>query len=209
MMFSLVASGSRTAMVALLLMAMFAFTSDRSIIKAIQARTKAHIAALVGLIAAASVAAFTVNAISVAYGIESFRRGTDPHTLLLRAKSFIGFVAASDWTLIAPDIQGVREVFVQDNAYLSLINSHGVIVAGLLCWLLATIPRQVIESNPEDLLAYRHLSIFFIISGMSNSFLNSFPNNQLFFIAVGAWLCVAIRPDTARAGSSPQVQCST
>lgn len=190
MMFSLVASGSRTAMLAMLLMALIAVIWDRSIFSAIQNRIKAHALALLGLIAAGLVAIYAVGAISEAEDITSFKRGTDLHTLVLRQQFAARFAEAADWTLIRPDLWGIREVFVQDNAFLSLLNSHGAIFAGLLLWLLVTVPRTTTQALADDLRAYRHLSVFYLVSGLSNSFLNSFPNNQLFFIAVGAWLCV-------------------
>lgn len=189
-MFSLIASGSRTAMLAMLLMAVIAVVWDRSIFAAIQKRMKEHALAFFGLIAAGLVAIYAVGAISEAEEITSFKRGTDLHTLMLRQQLAARFAEAADWTLIRPDLWGIREVFVQDNAFLSLLNSHGAILAGLLFWLLVTLPRATIHALADDLRAYRHLSVFYLVSGLSNSFLNSFPNNQLFFIAVGAWLCV-------------------
>lgn len=209
MMFSLVASGSRTAMVAMLLMAVIAVAWDRTIFTAIMARPKAHIVACTGLASAGIVAALVVNSISVAETIESYRRGADLYTLEVRAKFANSFIAASDLTLLAPDIKRIREVFVQDNAFLSFINSHGIVLAGLLCLLLATIPRQDIQANPEHLQAFRHLSVFYLVSGLSNSFLNSFPNNQLFFIAVGAWLCVANPPTSSQTSNSTSVRLPT
>lgn len=206
LMFSLVASGSRTAMVAMMLMAVVAVVWDRSIFAAIKARVKAHAIAFFCLATAGIVSVFAVDSISATENIESYKRGTDLHTLELRAKFANRFIEASDWTLLAPDIHRIREVFVQDNAFLSLLNSHGFIVVGMLCWLLITIPRQITQADPEDLWAYRHLLVFYLVSGLSNSFLNSFPNNQLFFIAIGAWLCSASMTSDSRTASSFQIR---
>lgn len=208
MMFSLVASGSRTAMLAMLLMTMIAIVSDRSIFHDIKARLKAHTIAFVSLLTAGVIAVFSVKSIGISQNIEPFKRGADLHTLELRAQFATSFIEASDWTLLAPDVRSIREVFVQDNAFLSLINSHGLVVAGLLLWLLMTVPRVTTDANIEDLQAYRHLTVFYLVSGLSNSFLNSFPNNQLFFIAVGAWMCVARTSADARSGGTRQLQTS-
>ncbi len=206
MMFSLVASGSRTAMVAMLLMAVIAVVWDRSILAAIRTTLKEHVQAFIGLTAAGLAAIYTVGTISDLEGIASFKRGADLYTLVLRQQLAARFAEAADWTLIWPDLWGVRELFVQDNAFLALLNSHGVIVASLLLWQLLNIPRKATQANVDDLKAYQHLSVFYLVSGLSISFLNSFPNNQLFFIAVGAWICIGKPAATAGSSGPTRIQ---
>lgn len=208
MMFSLVASGSRTAMVGMILMALIAVLWDKTIYAAIRARIKNHMLAFVGLMVAGLAAIYAVEMISELEDIASFKRGADLHTLVLRQQVAARFADTADWTLVRPDLWGIREVFVQDNAFLSLLNSHGAIVAGLLLWLLVTLPRVAIQANVDYLQAYRHLSIFYLVSGLSNSFLNSFPNNQLFFIAAGAWLCVGSTSVDGGSSGSRQLRAS-
>ncbi|EJW0797529.1 O-antigen polymerase, partial [Escherichia coli] len=44
------------------------------------------------------------------------------------------------------------------------------------------------ELMAEDIAIWRVVFIYFLISGLSNSFINSFPVNQLFFISCGYYI---------------------
>jgi hypothetical protein len=185
---ALVASGSRTAVVALLATTLVALIVDRNLLSSIRSDWRRHARALVLLVIASFATLIYTDNAGEAEEIVELHRGTDLHTLKLRGESAQLFFSNVDYKIIAPDIKGERAKLVQDNAYLSVINSLGLVLTAALMYSLATRTRREIHCPPHAIASFRYLVVFYLISGFANSFIDSFPNNQLFFIALGAWL---------------------
>jgi hypothetical protein len=117
--------------------------------------------------------------------IEIVNRGADLYTASIRWDNFIRFINAIDLYLLIPDINGQRTDFVQDNFYLVILNSFGVIGL-LMLFTIFSVHLSLRRSKDLDMFAWKLVFAYYMVSGLSGSQLNSFPNNQLFFLSLGA-----------------------
>lgn len=224
--FALVASGSRTAFLSLLVACVAASLWDRSLFIAIWRRRWQCCAALLMIMISSAMAFILVGSAannpyikhtqpiqqvqSESLSDQSLDLGSSGHvdqgssqyeetkppaakiadltTLHHRLDLLTQYLPLVDISTLAPDFREKRSQVIHDNAYLSMLNSHGALLLVLLCWAWRRRPIFSTSIPADDLRAYRHVTIFYLISGLSNSFINSFPNSQLFFIAAGVWL---------------------
>lgn len=188
LMFSLVASGSRTAWVSLVIALVYALI--------VSADARARLGGLLhrylpqflltGVVLACIYA--TYQALSIPPDIEVTNRGADLYTASIRWQNFATFVGLIDGWLLLPDLWGERADYIQDNFYLVVVNSFGVI------WLIFFLTFFVTHFSPRrsrspDLFPWRLVFVFYMVSGLSGSVINAFPNNQLLFLSMGAiWI---------------------
>ncbi len=188
--FPFFASGSRTAWLALagalLLSAIF---SPRLRCRVLRLGM-GNLAALVTLAVAVCGGVVVYNIMTADVDIESVNRGVDLYTASIRWENFIKFIYEVDLSIILPDIYKVREGLVQDNFYLMMINSLGLIMLSILIMFLALI-FDFRKNVSDGVFPWVIILFYYLISGFSGSFLNSFPNNQLFFLSAGAVLVMA------------------
>lgn len=183
-LFGLAVSGSRTAWVSMFVCLLVLFLLPNA------GRGLRHVAIryrwLLGFLLAVMVATTLLVMSSInMIGIESESRGSDLYTANLRWSNFLAYVEQIDSYSLLPDILDKRVNHIQDSVYLILFNTFGLtgfIVLSIVLGLgLRTGPR--LPDNGH--LAWRILLAYYLVSGLSGSFINSFPNNQLFFIALG------------------------
>ena len=188
LIFALVASGSRTAWVSLMLILVYTLIVDanaRSRLAGLLHRNLSQ--ALLSGIALAGVYA-VYQAFSSPPDIEVTSRGADLYTASIRWDNFVTFLGLIDVGLLFPDHLGERADYIQDNFYLVILNSFGVVGVLLLLVFLVTHFSPWRSRNP-DLVPWKLVFAFYMVSGLSGSQLNSFPNNQLFFMSMGAlWI---------------------
>lgn len=184
--FSLLASGSRTAWVSLPLTLLWAMFSNKSFRMSLFKALQRHFLKLLAAGIALALAVILYRITSAAPDIEITHRGTDLYTASIRLENFLTFVSMIDGWILYPDIQALRDSYIQDNFYLVVVNSFGLIGAvAFVTFLFTHLSPKREEST--DLLPWKLVFIFFMISGLSGSQLNSFPNNQLFFLSMGAF----------------------
>lgn len=186
---SFVSSGSRTAWISLFFTLLCIIFYNPNVIqdafRAIERR-----AILLGFAALLSVSSlFIIIPTSDGVGVEDDLRGTNLYTASVRLDNFYRYVQSLDVDILLPDILGARENYIQDNFYLTLLNSFGLIGLFLLVFSMAAIFNiSAVESSKKN--PWFYILLFYLVSGLGGSQLNSFPNNQLFFLSLGSVLVV-------------------
>ncbi|WP_433692499.1 hypothetical protein [Herbaspirillum seropedicae] len=187
--FPLAASGSRTAWVGLFVVfacqLMTASNTRRRIFEFLRRNLSPLLLTGIVLIAAYQ---FYLSYISQ-FDIVVANRGTDLYTASVRLSNLNSFVARIDDSLLFPDTQSLRAEFIQDNFYLIILNSFGL--TGLLVFSsFFAIYFSTRHTPAAELRPWKFAFLFYMVSGLSVSQLNSFPNNLLFFLSMGAlWTC--------------------
>lgn len=189
--FALVASGSRTAWVALAVVVPLMLLADADIRDHSLRYLRRHAVSVTG---AAVLCVLLITAVKVedADQYDGAYRGADLYTASIRVENFMTYVGSLDWTILLPDLGDVRTHLIQDNFYLVALSGFGLIpllVLGVFFLSQHTLYRH---ADPHNRL-WRWVFVYYMISGLSGSFLNSFPNNQLFFIAMGAFFVDTVR----------------
>lgn len=187
LIFSLIASGSRTAWVSLALVQIYAMIVNANIRNTLTTLLTRNLVklALSGIAIASTYA--VALATSTPPGFETVNRGTDLYTVTIRWQNFLTFASMIDDSILLPDQIGERTNYIQDNFYLVALNSFGVIGVLLLITFIITHFSLRRSKNP-NLTPWKLVFIFYMVSGLGGSQLNSFPNNQLFFLSMGALL---------------------
>lgn len=115
-------------------------------------------------------------------------RVTDMHTANLRLEKYFSYISGFNWTYILPDLYGERVEMVSESGYFHLLNSIGLFWAFLFIMLMGYSFssgwfKRLFEYHPargfDVLLLYYFVAMFF------ENVMMSFPNNQLFIIALG------------------------
>jgi len=186
-LFGLAASGSRTAWVALIvcLLGLLLSPSAGRRLRQDAIRYRWLLGGVLTLVVAVMpvIMMFTNE-----LGIESQNRGADIYTASIRWTNFIAYIEQIDVHSLLPDLLDKNTNRIQDNVYLILFNTFGMV--GFMFMLMVTV--MGLRSGPKlpdnGRLAWSILLVYYLVSGLSGSFINSFPNNQLFFIALGGAL---------------------
>ncbi len=200
LIFSLVVSGSRTAWVSLVVVMFYALFFNADARRRIFGVFDRHLILLL-FTGVALVITYTIYlTFSTLPEIEVTNRGVDLYTASVRLSNFFSFLDLIDGSLLFPDTQGFRADFIQDNFYLVVLNSFGVL--GLLVFLAFFAAHFSFRRKPTpEWFPWKLVFLFYMVSGLSGSQLNSFPNNQLFFLSMGAvWI---YRPAFRNSASSP------
>lgn len=194
--FSFVASGSRTAWVSLVIVLTCALVVSADARGRFFGLLHRHLSKLL----LTGVALAAVYAIYLTFStppqVEVTHRGADLYTASVRWSNFLSFLNLIDGGVLIPDTLGERADLIQDNFYLVVLNSFGIVGLTAFLTVLATHFSPWRNPNPE-LFPWKLVFVFYMVSGLSGSQLNSFPNNQLFFLSMGAlWI---YRPAFGRA----------
>ncbi|WP_158019924.1 MULTISPECIES: O-antigen polymerase [Photorhabdus] len=185
--FTLVASGSRTAWVSLFIIFFLSlFMKDKA-----SQNIRGYIPFLFVL------GIFFLFFQLLGYGIvingdiENQHRGLDIYTADIRVQNFIYYISSLDIDLLLPDFTDKRIKFIQDNVYLVILNMFGLVgfVFLFFCFIFLHVKSYMHWRKPsKDISAWKIVFYYLIISGLSGSFINSFPMNQIFFISIGYFL---------------------
>lgn len=189
-LYALYMSGSRTAWAALLIVVLtkYLLTSMRI--------TPLRLVGLCLSLLGAGVATLVFIGMSSASVPE---RLTDLQSASIRFERYAEFINGFDFQYFLPDIDGVRTGLVSESSYFTLINSLGLI--GVLFFLLFALVFFSWRKKCQRQESWIAVLWFYIIAAFFENILNSFPNNQMLFIAVGVYF-------TARRDSStPGVDC--
>ena len=117
--------------------------------------------------------------------IPNENRGGDLYTASVRWNNFFAYLEQMDLFSLLPDVLDKRVDHVQDSVYLILVNTFGLVGFVILLILSGICMRSGPRLPENGRLAWGILLTYYIVSGLSGSFINSFPNNQLFFIVLG------------------------
>lgn len=186
---TLVFSGSRTAWLSLALVMCFTpFMKDNASQKL---RKFIPFMIFIGWISAA----IFVYIYSLSFsGIESQYRGLNSYTASIRLENFMSYMSHFDMKMLWPDISDSNVALISDNFYLVMLNFFGVIgfffllLFVMLCVYTNFVTREIEPKISAELASWKIIFLYFIISGLSNSFINAFPVNQLFFISIGFFI---------------------
>jgi hypothetical protein len=126
--------------------------------------------------------------------ILSENRGVDFYTADIRLQNFFAYISSLNFMSLFPDFLDERSGFIQDNLYLIVFNSTGIFGLILLIIFFMVAFRRNFYIPKIDATIWGAVIFYYLISGLSGSFLNSFPNNQLFFLALGAILIPVYLP---------------
>ncbi|EDR7169661.1 O-antigen polymerase, partial [Salmonella enterica subsp. houtenae] len=72
--------------------------------------------------------------------------------------------------------------------YFGIIGVYIVFFISILLFYYNMQTKDFDKNIDESISVWRVIFIYFLISGLSNSFINSFPVNQLFFISCGYYV---------------------
>ena len=186
--FAFIASGSRTAWASLSLVFLFALMFDNGFRTKLWQELRKHWF-LMFLVLSPVVLGFIVFLDFSGGGqFDSSTRGLDLYTASVRMENFFKFLDLVDWTILIPELHGPRAELVQDNFYLMILNSFGLVLSILVSLFFVLGIRFCRVKKNFFLSVWHWIVIYYLISGLSGSFISSFPNNQMFFIAAGAFL---------------------
>ncbi len=191
--FAFAASGSRTAWLSLLMVVGYNFFVSKHFRSTVIRGLSRHSMRIFILVAATALM-FTSYQVfrDSPPDIEVVHRGVDLYTASIRWSNFVSFINALDLWIMLPDFSGERSEFIQDNFYLVFLNSFGIIGVILFMSFFAT-HFSLRTSVNQDMIPWRLVFAFYMVSGLSGSHLNSFPNNQLFFLSMGAIFVLDMR----------------
>lgn len=117
-------------------------------------------------------------------------RISDTYTASLRIEKYITYVTSIDTSYLLPDFIGERSYYVSESSYFYFINTFGIIL--LLFWLLvfSFLFRLRLASYGAGSASrvLKFLVLYYLIAFLFENMLASFPNNQLFFFALGSVL---------------------
>lgn len=118
-----------------------------------------------------------------------FLRFQNLDTASIRLEKYLAYLTMLDSSYLLPDFNGDRFYYVSESSYFHLMNSLGLIFT-----ILIFLPAFIFKINfnyfnfspARKVLAF--LVAYYLIAFFFENMLVSFPNNQLFFFALGALL---------------------
>lgn len=186
---TLVFSGSRTAWLSLgLVICMTPFLNDQA------SKNLRRYIPLMIMMTIISIIGYIYISGSISSGIDSQYRGLDTYTASIRLENFLSYFSRIDMDMLLPDINDRNVMFIADNFYLVMLNFFGIVGFFVLLFFVMimffiNIKMSAVEPYIiSDLSAWKIIFLYLMISGMSNSFINSFPVNQLFFVSFGYFI---------------------
>ena len=115
-------------------------------------------------------------------------RTVDMETASIRIEKYLEYIFEVDSSYFLPDYNLSRINMVSESSYFHFFNSYGLILAGVLLLVLLSIYKlsKLFNSSPiSDSWILIVLCVYYITASFFENVLMSFPNNQLFFIALG------------------------
>ena len=177
---SLLMTGSRTAFVSTLI-AMFFGTifTDRGTI------SKSKIVKWLAI----CVCFFILFVFITSFTIYEFSgRTVDMQTADIRIEKYLEYIFGIDLSYLFPDFNLTRMDMVSESSYFHFFNSYGLILAAILLLVLLSVYKlsKLLNSSPiSHSWILIVLCVYYITASLFENVLMSFPNNQLFFIALG------------------------
>lgn len=188
-MITLIFSGSRTAWLTLsLVMLLTPFLQDHA-----SRRLRKYIPLMVifGILSVVIYISISTDAFS---GIEAQHRGLDTHTASIRLENLFSYINQLDLDILFPDVNDNKIGLITDSFYLVLLNYFGLFIFSFLVFIailmfFINMKHHKIQKNiPADIAIWKVIFVYFAVAGLSSSFINSFPLNQLFFISCGYYI---------------------
>jgi len=177
-LFTLLMSGSRSAWVALaIVFSIFLLTNFLS--RIVIARVKIFYALVcVLLVIGGAIFFYAVNLEFI-----NKSRFEDVSSILLRLDMYAYYFMSFDESYLFPDVTFKRYDLVNESMYFMIFNSLGLLGVGLL-----TIGGALFFSWHLRRSVWFFVLVYYLILGCVGNIINSFPNNQIFFISLGSLL---------------------
>jgi len=115
-------------------------------------------------------------------------RLTNFETAEIRIEKYFEFILNADASYLLPDASESRVVLVSESGYFHFINSVGAVVAisiGAILLLNIRVGWVISLFSRSSNRSFALLTLYYAIASFFGNVLMSFPNNQMFFIAVG------------------------
>ncbi|ALQ02326.1 O-antigen ligase family protein [Pseudomonas brassicacearum] len=104
---------------------------------------------------------------------------------LIRFERYFEFVQNFDLTYFLPDSEGARLGLVSESAYFTLMNSLGAL--GFMLFLVFVVFIFKARSGVDRDVSFKLVFWYYVVCALFENTLNSFPNNQMFFISMGVF----------------------
>jgi hypothetical protein len=194
--FGLFMSGSRTSWVALTCILIFQFLFDRKhrngVTKFTQKRPATIITALTIILCGVTFANYFIGLVDIG-DIDSEFRGASLYTADIRISNFNSYISSIGWQTLIPDFADQSISHIQDNFYLIIINTFGIVITVFGVIFFLSTNRIIAREEDDSLRMWRWVFAYYLISGLSGAFISAFPNNQIFFLSLGAVFIPAMR----------------
>jgi hypothetical protein len=120
-------------------------------------------------------------------------RAFDFYTATIRLEKYFSYLINIDYTYILPDFYGYRIVEVSESGYFNYLNALGVPAAFMLFFYVLYF---LFSSKSGGLVlpkgVFGIIFLYYLVAMIFENVLMSFPNNQFFFIALGASIASAV-----------------
>lgn len=112
----------------------------------------------------------------------------DMQTAIIRLDKYFSYLYLFDSSYIVPDFTSERVYYVSESSYFYFINTFGVILSLFLILayiMFFRLNNEFLSLNgPRRILMF--VVLYYVICFLFENMIASFPNNQLFFFALGA-----------------------
>ena len=175
---ALIMSGSRTALVSIVIPLFFALVFSRFLV----VRVRVLMLGFAGLVLL-SVLLFFVPWLDIVSGFRGLESAS------IRLDKYAYFISSFDSSYLEPDFSEERFFYTSENSYFHVLNSLGLIVVLLLMLGGLFFKLDTSRSKEEpSAKAISYLFLYYLIAFCFENVIVSFPNNQLFFFAAGIFL---------------------
>lgn len=114
----------------------------------------------------------------------------DMKTAIIRLDKYFSYLYLFDFSYIVPDFTSERSYYVSESSYFYFINTFGVIFSFFLILVYLIFFRLnngfLSFNGPRRVLTF--VVLYYIVCFLFENMIASFPNNQLFFFALGVIL---------------------
>lgn len=174
--FGLIMSGSRTAWISLfiVLCALYLFNSGKLFLVRAGSAFMLFLLAIIMLM--------VVSYFQVLWLPE---RLSNFDSAYIRIERYFLFFSSFDFSYMLPDWGYSRAGLVSESGYFTLFNYFGF--CAFLVLLCLAILFFKVHGSPDYLRGWKFVFMFYLVAALFENVLNSFPNNQLLFLAAGAF----------------------
>jgi len=172
-LFPLIMSGSRTAWIALVATLLFRHITLIS----------KKVALFIFLIAVSPVCLILSSLLFNNLPYLSGHRDADGSSISIRIEKYSDYILGFDLDYLFPDFSSSRQLLGEESGFISIMNGMGIIGVFALLFLILCIFSIRVRRG-----VWLSVLIYYALASLSINTINSFPNNQMLFVSLGAIL---------------------